>query len=86
MKKSKYQEVGPTLNKRLHSQADKCKLSNVFLNIEQQIKLTDSVLWNFICTLTQSAREKKNQSHAQKYEGNLKNLRRRFILFFTLLY
>ena len=78
--KPKYMEVCSTLNSRLHSQANKCKLSEDLLNIEQQIQTTDPVLWDMICVLTQSTRERINQRHSQVYEGNIKNLRRLFIL------
>ena len=47
-------EVCTTLNSRIRLQADKCKLSNGLLNIEQQIQSTDPVLWDTICILTQS--------------------------------
>ena len=78
--KPDYMKVCTNLNSRIRLQADKCKVSNGLLSIEQQIQSTDPVLWDTICILTQSTRERKNQKHSQVYEGNTKNLRRLFIM------
>jgi len=66
LKKSKsesdYVEICTSLNNRIQVQAEKCKLSSGLLDIEQQIKSTDPVLWDTICILTQSTRERKKKT------------------------
>ena len=78
--KPDFANVCTQLNERLRLQADICKLSTSQLDIEKQIQSMDPVLWDMVCILTQSAREKKQKLHPQVYERITKNLRRLFIL------
>ena len=72
--KTDHVAVCTDLNKRLRAQAAKAKLSTNLLDTEKQIQLTDPVLWDVVCILTQTNRDKANT------ESSPKNIRRLFIL------
>ena len=80
-----YVNVCTNLSSRVRAMADTCKASTGLLNIEQQIQSVDPALWDMVCILTESvrervAREQTKKPHPQVYEGNAKNLRRLFII------
>ncbi len=68
------------LNKRIRVRAEKNNFSHGILNVEHQIQSTDPILWDMICTLTISGIDKCNHRHSLVYNGDIKNLRRLFIL------
>ena len=75
-------KVCKSLNERLRIMAGKSKSLTGLLDIEQQIRSVDPMLWDMVCTLTQSTRDKLK--HTQTYGGRKKNLRRLYILHLLL--
>ncbi len=74
-----YKGVYRDLNQRICMQAEQCKHSKELLDVEDQIKSTDPILWNMVCSITQS-KDRFTYEHPQIYDGEIKNLRCLFIL------
>ena len=72
-------KVCTELNSRIRTQANASKLTAGLLHIECQIQSMDPVLWNVICTMTQSVRERKQQPWPP-VNNDTKNVRGLFIL------
>ena len=80
-----YTGVYKDLNRRIFIQAKQCKLSNGLLDVEHQIQSSDPILWDMVCVITQSAKDKHNHRHLQVYDGEIENRTHLFILHISFI-